>query len=82
MTFTVVWTPSALNELATIYNQATDKAAVTVAADWIDYELRRNPIGVGESRQGPTRVLVADPLRVSYDVSPDDCLVSVWAVWC
>jgi hypothetical protein len=81
MIFTVVWTPSALHELATIYNQASDKADVTAASNWIDTQLRDDPLAVGESRGGPTRVLIAEPLRISYDVPPDDCLVTVWAVW-
>ena len=81
MTFTVVWTPSALRELAALYNQASDKSAVTAASNSIDISLRDDPLSVGESRSGPTRILIEDSLRVSYDVSPDDCLVTVWAVW-
>ena len=47
--FTVVWTPDAEAELANIWMNAGDPAAVSAAADTIDAELANNPLGIGES---------------------------------
>ena len=81
MKFTVVWTPTAHRELATLWNTATDRKAVSIAANQIDYRLARNPHGVGESRSGNARLLIVRPLAVLYEVQDQDCLVTVGAVW-
>ena len=81
MTFTVVWRTDALERLAAIWNDATDRAAVSRTSNAIDAELQKDPFAVGESRQGRTRIWLPSPLGIFYDVSPDDCLVTVWAVW-
>ena len=81
MTYTVVWTPAALNELADLWVNAADRADVTLASDTIDAALRIDPDAQSESRSGKTRIMIVPPLAVSYDVEDMDCLVTVWAVW-
>jgi hypothetical protein len=81
MKYTVVWKPAVLQQLARIWNSATDRAAVTAAADSIDAALIQDPLTKGEARTGPTRILVEAPLAVYFNVSQPDRLVSVWAVW-
>jgi hypothetical protein len=81
MIFTVVWTPSCQNDLATIWVNALDRAAVAAAADWIDATLHVDPYSDSESRSDPTRVMIVPPLGIAFDVSEPDCLVTVWAVW-
>lgn len=81
MTYTVDWIPSAENDLAEIWNGATDQADVTAAADAIDADLARDPWRVGESREGVSRIHVRQPLAVEYDVIADDAKVIVWHVW-
>lgn len=81
MKYTVVWRPSAEQQLAHLWNEATDRAAVTMAANRLDAWLRRTPATQGESRGGVTRILVEEPLVVLFDVEEQDCLVTVWAVW-
>ena len=81
MKYTVVWRPTALQRLADLYNNAADRQSVTSAANHIDKLLGRDPLAQGESRGGPTRILLIEPLGVYYDVSEDDRLVTVWAVW-
>ncbi len=81
MKYTVVWKPTAINELADIWTNATDRADVTAASDTIDAILRTDPYGQSESRTGPSRIMIVPPLAVSFDVSDPDCLVTVWAVW-
>jgi hypothetical protein len=76
---TVTWDPGAVNDLADIWNQATDRQAVADAADEIDRVLRDFADTVGESL-GANRRLRVGPLEVHYTVSPDDCLVCVQKV--
>jgi hypothetical protein len=61
MIYTVIWQPSAEAALATLWNDALDRAAVTSAADTIDALLRQNPSSRGESRSGNFRVLFVAP---------------------
>ncbi len=81
MKYTVVWTPKAQRDLATIWTTAADRNAVSAATNRIDYLLARNPHGVGESRSAFARLLIVRPLAVLYRVQDQDCLVTVGAVW-
>jgi hypothetical protein len=81
MNYTVTYKPSALAMLADLWNNAADRNAVAQAANAIDRLLGRDPLGVGESRSGPFRVLFEPPLGVHYRVSEDDRLVEVLKVW-
>lgn len=81
MKFTVIWRPTALKRLAETWNSGPDRSAISAAANAIDSALKQDPLSQGESRFGNTRILIHDPLAVYFDVSVDDCLVTVWAVW-
>lgn len=81
MKFTVLWVPSAERDLADLWNNAPDRAAVTAAADTIDSLLARDPLSQGEAREGARRLLFVEPLAIYYDVDPGDRLVTVHAVW-
>jgi hypothetical protein len=79
MRYTVVWVPSAENDLASIWIVAPDRQGVADAADEIDRILRVRPYDAPEE-QGGTRRLVVEPLEVVYTVSEDDRLVRVLQV--
>jgi hypothetical protein len=81
MNWTVVWFESAQNHLAELWLQALDREDVATAANTIDARLRRDPFQYSESRSGNNRVMFIPPLGVSFDVSIDDRLVTVLAVW-
>jgi hypothetical protein len=81
MKYTVVWIPSALSELADLWNHAHNRQEITDAADTIDSILRANPYVDSESREGNLRILFVPPLAVLFDVSDPDYLVTVRAVW-
>ncbi len=76
MRFTVIYVPSAENELASIWTRAPDKQAVADASDEIDDLLKFRPLDVGEALEEGRRLHVP-PLEVVYTVSPDDCMVRV-----
>lgn len=61
MRFTVVWDPEALEELNRIWNETRKKKAVTLAADWIDKELRNSPETKGDPFDGDFH-LIEEPL--------------------
>ena len=81
MTYTVVYTPDANDELADRWNHAADRNAISRASAEIDLALKYNPYATSESREGGYRVLFRPPLAVAFDVCDDDCLVTVWHVW-
>jgi hypothetical protein len=60
---------------------ASDRNAVTQAANEIDRRLQTNPDQEGESRSDGRRLLLVNPLAVLFEVVPDDRIVSVIAVW-
>ena len=80
MNFDVWWIPAAEDQLAEIWMAATDRNAVTQAADRIDTVLAANPLGAGESRADRYRVLIDLPLIVYYEVSEPDRRVRVLRV--
>jgi hypothetical protein len=81
MIFTVLWTPTAEQELASIWLSAEDRNAVTSAAHTIDTLLRVDPETRGESRHDTLRVLFVPPLGVDFDVVADDRIVYVLSAW-
>lgn len=80
MNYEVVWTPVAEDELADIWVNTPDQAAVTQAAERIDNLLGRFPTTVGESRPPRERILIERPLTVFYEVIEDDKRVRVLRV--
>jgi hypothetical protein len=81
MMYTVTWIPSALGELANLWNNALDRRNVADAANRIDSILRLNPYAHSESRDEDFRILFVPPLAVLFDVNDADRLVTVRAVW-
>jgi hypothetical protein len=67
--------------LADLWLAASDRAAVTAAANAIDGRLRNDPDTAGQPRGGVTRILVEPPLAVYFDVDEPNRMVTVWAVW-
>jgi hypothetical protein len=80
MNWTVVYRPSANDELANIWMDALDRQAVSQAANSIEKQLGSDPLLAGESREENMRVIIEPPLAIHYDVVPDDKLVTVWYV--
>jgi hypothetical protein len=79
--YTVVWSPDAEQELARVWNDATDRAGITNAANFLDRELARDPTSLGESRPGGIRIAHWLPLGVRFAVSEKDRIVRDVAVW-
>ncbi len=50
MKYSVIWLPSAEDDLATIWTNAPNRDAVSNAARQIDIQLATNPQDAGESR--------------------------------
>jgi plasmid stabilization system protein ParE len=80
MSFNVRWKRTAKDQLASIWITATDRAAVTTAAQQIDALLETNPASRGESRSGSLRVLDELPLAVVFKVLEQEAKVIVLSV--
>ena len=81
MKYTVTWTRSALDELATIWSQADDRTAVATASNEIDRLLAASPYLQGESRHGNVRVMFEGSLGADFAVLAEDRRVQVLTVW-
>ena len=81
MRYTVCWRPTAERKLNEIWNEATDKSAVSHAADVIESELQSRADSAGESRGDEARFLTVAPLAIYFDVHEDDRTVDVWSVF-
>ena len=80
MSFTVVWMPDALTQLAELWTNAPDQGAVTAASHRIDQRLAVNPRDEGESRGGIERISFDRPLQVLFRVFEADRRVEVHMV--
>ena len=81
MKYSVCWRPEIERKLNEIWNEATDKNAISEAADAMDRELRTRPLFVGESRDELGRFRTAGPLAIYYDVHELDRSVDVWSMF-
>ncbi len=81
MKYTVVWHPKAEEELAAIWVDAADRGLIVRAAETLDRELSVNPLEAGESRSHSLRITYSLPLGIRFEISEDDRLVTVLAVW-
>ena len=77
MTFTVVWSLSALRAVTALKNGADDPARIRAAEDRIDWALRRTPRDQGESRDPGFRLWYEDVLGVYYRIDEDAMRVEV-----
>ena len=79
MRFTVVWNPTALDELGAIWLRAANRDAVSRDAVTIDQYLAVDPQIKGKNLE-PDRLLLLNTMAVKFNVSEDDRLVRVLQV--
>lgn len=80
MNLPVVWSGPALEQLAALWDQAADRAAITAASDRLDNQLRSDPFGAGESREFRVRIVFDPPLAALYQLDPSERRVLVLQV--
>lgn len=78
--YTVVWPKGAEDELAELWIGASDRDAITAAANSIDLELSEDSTAKGTEVSEGLRALFAPPLRVLFAVREDDRVVEVLRV--
>jgi len=81
MKFTVVWQQEAEDELARLWLAASERQLLSDAANRIDRELQHEPARLGKKRPDGSYELELFPLKIRFDVLPDDCRVVVLVVW-
>ena len=75
--YTVVWHQEALDELARLWIDAPDRAAITLAASAIDRHLAADASEKGTAVPNHLRQLTIPPLRVLFAVSESDRRVRI-----
>jgi hypothetical protein len=82
MNYHVEWTSEAENDLATLWNTAADRNAVTAASAWLDAQLAVDPLHFGEPWASSVhRIAVDDPIGIEFEVIEDDKRVIVHGVF-
>ena len=81
MRYTVIWTPTAEQELARIWLTHTERGAVTAASSSIDDRLARDPENCGQVYFDTVRTFAVPPLGVDFEILEADRLVYVLTVW-
>ena len=75
--FTVVWLHEARNELADCWLAASDRSAITGAANLVDRQLAVDPSNRGVYVSENLWRIDIEPLRVYFSIAQDDRLVEV-----
>lgn len=83
MNFWIRWAKAAVNELTDLWLQADSnmRQRITKAADQVDRELIRDPIGKSESRANGRRIAFFPPLGVTFRIEADGKTVTLLHVW-
>jgi hypothetical protein len=77
---TVIWVPSAEDELGELWLAAMDQEEIANAANTIDRVLRDQAEDAGEEVAEDLRGLDCPPLRVLFEVLADDLIVRILKV--
>jgi hypothetical protein len=78
--YTVTWLEMVQSHLAQIWIDATDRQAITAAANLIDKELANNPFRKGTGVSEGLRSLDVPPLHVLFEVRELDRLVEIVSI--
>lgn len=81
MTYRVIWTPDAENDVLQLLNYPPNVAAVVAAVQQLDFELENAANQVGESREGPNRIVLYLPVGARFTVDDASHTAVVNAVW-
>jgi len=77
MTYSVVWSIFALQEITRVEHSVANPTAVRDAASRIEFALRRYPGDMGESRSPGFRIWYEDVLGVFYRIDEDRLRVEI-----
>ncbi len=80
MSYTVVWTPQAEQQITSAWLAMNDRQSLTAAINDCDASLRSQPNRVGESRAGKLRIAFFGSLTVWFRISDADRQVFVAGV--
>jgi hypothetical protein len=81
--FTVRWSQYASDELGRLWAEADaeTRTLLSVVIQWIDQELRSDPLSLGESREGADRIWFIPPLAIRFEVNRAERFARVLHVW-
>jgi hypothetical protein len=80
MTFTVLWSPDAIDDLAKLWMTTSRPSYLASACDILDKALAHSADTLGESREDKRRVAFCAPLLIDFEVDEGDRKAYVIAV--
>ncbi len=81
MNYTVIWSPSAEDQLILVWLAATDRTAVTLVAHRLESALVDQPF-IGRPRNASVNRTATDsPLGIDFEIIEDDKKVRIIRVW-
>lgn len=78
--YTVTATPKAEDDLARLWLRASDRAAISNAANVIDRILRHDAPKQGSEGALGVRQLIVSPLIAEFTVEENDRIVTIWSI--
>ena len=78
--YTVVWKADALDDLADIWLNSTERDRIVSVAESIDLELTVDPRWKSEELSEGLLALVLPPLRILFAINEDDRQVQVYRI--
>jgi hypothetical protein len=81
MSYSVIWTSEAEQELTTLWLASRWRNLITESVDQIDDFLASNPNASGESRGTNRRIAFLSPLVVEFEVDEIQRTIYVRSVW-
>lgn len=79
--YQVLWSPSAEEQLASLWLKAPNRDVFRLAADKLDELLTTAPRELGESRDANDRIFISKSLAILFEVIDADMTVVVLAAW-
>ena len=80
MKFTVIWSDEARDALCELFMAVPNPGEFARLVNAIERELGRNPEHVGESRDGPIRVVLQEHIGILFEVDHGDRSVNVFHI--
>lgn len=75
--FGLYWQPSAIDDLADVWIDASDRVAVNLAVDFIEAQLAEYPAGWGTELSEGLYEISIRPLRILFTLDADQRMVKV-----
>ncbi len=81
MSWHVIWRAEAETQLRALLRQANDREEISIAVEMMERQLEMDPLSLGESREGSSRVFFYEAFGIAFEVDENDHFVYVRLFW-